>query len=196
MTFAGWLRSDDAGAVAVITAICCLLLFGVAALAVDIGTEYEVRRQSQSAADLAALAGALYLPRQPALACQAALANLKDNTPKGQAPGDVDDPSACDGTTGNTADGQVSITNDATVVTVTTPVKIVQFGLAGAVFTLTYRHKKIQKRTRKNSFCGTLGPVPSPPDRLCSGIKHQPQHRVAVPIAENGRNSSGTLTLF
>jgi hypothetical protein len=133
MTFMGWLRRDDAGVVAIIVAICALLLLGVAALAVDIGREYEVRRQSQSAADLAALAGANYLPRQPVLACQAALQNLKDNTPVGLAPEDVDDPSACDATTGNTADGQVKITNDATVITVTTPTKTVQFGLAAAI---------------------------------------------------------------
>lgn len=133
MTFMRWARSDDAGAVAVITAICSFLLLGVAALAVDIGSEFEVRRQSQSGADLAALAGALYLPRQPALACRTALQTLKDNTPGGQAPSDIDDPSACDATTGNTADGQVTIGNDSTEITVATPAKVVQFGLAGAI---------------------------------------------------------------
>jgi Flp pilus assembly protein TadG len=133
MTFTSLVRRDDTGAVAVIVAICALLLLGVAALAVDIGREYEVRRQAQSGADLAALAGALYLPRQPGLACQAALQSLKDNTPSGQAPGDIDDPSACDATTGNTADGQIAVTNDATVITVTTPTKIVRFGLAAAL---------------------------------------------------------------
>lgn len=49
---------DDAGAVAVLVAICALALFAVAALVVDLGLARDTRRQSQNAADAAALAAA------------------------------------------------------------------------------------------------------------------------------------------
>ncbi len=50
------LRSDE-GAVAVIVAICLVVLLTFAALAVDLGLWFTARRQLQSAADSAALAG-------------------------------------------------------------------------------------------------------------------------------------------
>ena len=131
MVTSRFVRRDDAGAVAVITAICSVLLFGVAALTVDIGRLWEVRRSSQSAVDLAALAGALHLPKTPVVACQTALQYLKDNTPPGQDPGDVDAPAMCTAT--GTADGQVQITNHNSRITVRTHPKIVNFGLAGAI---------------------------------------------------------------
>lgn len=48
---------DDSGAVAVIVAILMVVLVGVTALAVDVGYLMTVRRQLQTAADAAALAG-------------------------------------------------------------------------------------------------------------------------------------------
>jgi uncharacterized membrane protein len=69
-----WVRSDDAGAVAVITAIVSIVLFGVAALTVDIGRLWETRRQAQSDVDLATLAGALHLrDADETAACKTAL---------------------------------------------------------------------------------------------------------------------------
>ena len=131
MVTARLLRRDDAGAVAVITAICSLVLFGVAAMTVDLGRLWEVRRQSQSEVDLAALAGALHLPGKPTQACKTALQYLRDNTPIGQNPADIDADTMC--TDSGTADGQVEITNHATRITVRTHPKIVNFGLAGAM---------------------------------------------------------------
>ena len=49
---------DDSGAVAVIVAILVIALLGLAALAVDLGYFYNVRRALQAAADAGALAGA------------------------------------------------------------------------------------------------------------------------------------------
>lgn len=49
---------NQKGAIAVIIAIVASLLIGFTAIAVDVGYLYEVRRQLQSAADAAALAGA------------------------------------------------------------------------------------------------------------------------------------------
>lgn len=51
------LHEDDSGAVAVIVAILLVVFLGFAALVVDMGQWYNVRRQLQSAADAAALAG-------------------------------------------------------------------------------------------------------------------------------------------
>ena len=54
---------DESGAVAVLVAALSLVLFGIAALVVDLGLARDTRRQAQNAADSAALAAAnaLYL---------------------------------------------------------------------------------------------------------------------------------------
>lgn len=56
-------RRDDQGAVAVLVAVLALVLFGLAALVVDLGLARDTRRQAQNTADSAALAAgnALYL---------------------------------------------------------------------------------------------------------------------------------------
>jgi Flp pilus assembly protein TadG len=60
-------RSEDTGAVAVIVAICSVLLFGLSAFAVDFGMAYNSKRDLQKAADAAALAAATeLLDRAPA----------------------------------------------------------------------------------------------------------------------------------
>lgn len=51
-------RRDDHGAVAVLTAVLALMLFGIAALVVDLGIARDNRRQAQNTADAAALAAA------------------------------------------------------------------------------------------------------------------------------------------
>ncbi len=48
----------ERGAIAIVFAILCSLLFAFAALVVDLGNARDVRRQAQNAADAAALAGA------------------------------------------------------------------------------------------------------------------------------------------
>lgn len=49
---------DEQGAVAIMTAVCAIFLFVVAALVVDLGLARDVKRQSQNAADASALAAA------------------------------------------------------------------------------------------------------------------------------------------
>ena len=60
---------DDRGAVAVLTAVLAVVLFGMAALVVDLGMARDSRRQAQNTADAAALAAAnaLYATRAPNL---------------------------------------------------------------------------------------------------------------------------------
>ncbi|HET7173575.1 MAG TPA: TadE/TadG family type IV pilus assembly protein [Nocardioidaceae bacterium] len=53
---------DERGAFAVIFAICMVLLFSIAAMAVDLGNAYTRKRNTQNAADFAALAGGSQLP--------------------------------------------------------------------------------------------------------------------------------------
>ena len=55
-------RRDERGAVLIITVIMLVVLLGIAALAVDLGYAYEMRRQVQNTADAAALGAAQDLP--------------------------------------------------------------------------------------------------------------------------------------
>lgn len=56
-------RASERGTVAIIVAISATMLFGLAALGVDLGAAYARKRDIQTQADLAALAAAAYLPR-------------------------------------------------------------------------------------------------------------------------------------
>lgn len=60
---------EDGGAVAVLTAVMAVMLFGIAALVVDLGIARDNRRQAQNTADSAALAAAnaLYATTSPNL---------------------------------------------------------------------------------------------------------------------------------
>lgn len=55
----------DEGAVAVLVATFCVLLFGLAAIVIDLGYARDLDRQAQNAADAAALAAAERLSRAP-----------------------------------------------------------------------------------------------------------------------------------
>src|SRR5688500_1112073 len=52
----------ESGAVAIVVAICALMLFAVAAIVVDLGNGFVRKRDVQSQADFAALAGGVELP--------------------------------------------------------------------------------------------------------------------------------------
>ena len=71
---------DDAGATALVVALLIVALMGVAALTVDVGAMYIERRQLQTAADAAVLAGALELPANPSRAVAVANEYLELNT--------------------------------------------------------------------------------------------------------------------
>ena len=57
--------SNERGQVIIIVALLLVCLFGMTALVVDVGSIYEERRQAQTVADAAALAGAQDLPEYP-----------------------------------------------------------------------------------------------------------------------------------
>ena len=141
------LRYGDDGAVAVIVAITALLLFGIGALAVDLGNAYSRRREAQTTADLAALAGGQSLPDSCA-AFAAAVKYLHDNpvSDDSGAPADfsnVTDEQLADG---NLANGEVQVQNGAGLampacptstaarrIKVVVPGRNVAFGLANAL---------------------------------------------------------------
>ncbi|HEY5539831.1 MAG TPA: pilus assembly protein TadG-related protein [Coriobacteriia bacterium] len=70
---------NDSGAVAVIVALMMVVLVGVAALVVDMGSLYVERRKMQTAADAAALAGVQELPGDPTEARRIAAAYVSVN---------------------------------------------------------------------------------------------------------------------
>ncbi len=76
---------DDRGAVAVVTAICALMLMGFGAVAVDLGNAWARKRAIQTTADLAALAGASGLPDVQAARTLAARYLDKNRQPIGSA---------------------------------------------------------------------------------------------------------------
>lgn len=119
----------DEGVVAVVVALCAIVLFGFGALAVDLGNQYARARSAQTDADFAALAGAAQLPDQTA-AFNAAYNYLKLNLPQDDSGAPVGDPTNySDGLPGN---GEISFPT-ATRITVITPLRTVSFGLAGAL---------------------------------------------------------------
>jgi hypothetical protein len=124
-------RVDDTGAVAIVVAISSLLLFGTAALAVDLGNAFNRRRQSQGTADLAALAGAQDLDGTAVGAVKArvtAIDYLTRNLPLGGAM-----PSLGWDTNGDENDGEIQITQSDTRIRVVVPRRTVEFGIAAAI---------------------------------------------------------------
>lgn len=73
--------SSEDGAIAVVVAVIIVALMAFAAVAVDAGAMYSQRRQMQTAADAAALAGVQNLPHDPTLAVSAADAYALENYP-------------------------------------------------------------------------------------------------------------------
>lgn len=127
---------DERGAVAVLVAICSLLLISVAALAVDLGNAWTQRREVQTEADLAALAGGALLPAadqatKTAVATEV-LEYLKSNDTYGQDDGDSATWTVAQLLDASTANGEVTFPT-ANRLHVVSPPSTVEFGLAGAM---------------------------------------------------------------
>lgn len=124
-------RHDESGVVAIVAALCAVVLFGTAAMAVDLGNAWARKRASQTQADLAALAAGIMLPKgdaahQAAIAAEVA-AYFNRNSPDGTAP--VTGAQLLDG---GVANGEISFPTEKRL-RVVTPPSLVPFGLAGAV---------------------------------------------------------------
>jgi Flp pilus assembly protein TadG len=79
-------RREQRGAVLVIVAAAMMGMIGMAALAIDAGSWYQVQRRAQSAADAAALAGAQDLPTSTTAARADAIAYAATDLPGAPAP--------------------------------------------------------------------------------------------------------------
>jgi hypothetical protein len=124
----------DSGAVAVIVAICAIVLFGTAAMAVDLGNSWSRKRSAQTDADFAALAGATKLPASTPVQMQqardVAYKYLTDNLPRDDnGTGINPEPDYSDG---NPDNGEITFP-DANTIKVLTQRVHVSFGLAGAI---------------------------------------------------------------
>jgi hypothetical protein len=104
-------RRRDEGAIAVIVAICTVLLFTMAAFAVDFGATYNTKRQLSIAADAASLAAARSLATVPGTcasvvsnpaaiaAAQTAADDINSRNAPGSTPRDIDTSCIEDGKT-------------------------------------------------------------------------------------------------
>jgi len=117
----------DDGAVAVLVAILAVVLFGIAALVVDLGMAMETRRDAQKAADLTALASGQDLP-DTTVAKQTAITYLADNgwpMAAGNPMTAIDD--------GNYSNGEVDFSAGNTKITVYPPPRDVGFVFSGVL---------------------------------------------------------------
>ena len=132
-------RRDEAGVTAIIFAISALLIFGLAAIGVDLGNAMNRKKQNQNSADLAALAGAGALPAADAASKLVVQQKVADYLNQNQPPtdGNTCNNSAAtitaaqlgDGTLSN---GEVTFNGDSEI-TVTAPSTKVNFGMATAI---------------------------------------------------------------
>jgi hypothetical protein len=135
-----WTRRDDRGAVAVIFAISAVMIFGLAALGVDLGNAMNRKKLTQNAADLSALAGAEGLPAQDDSTLQKVADYLNKNAtatdgtdscnPDGGGPVTVDQLRSDD--PGGAANGEVTFPS-ADEIRVVSPAAKVTFGFANAI---------------------------------------------------------------
>ena len=128
---------NDRGAVAVLVAISSALLLSIAALAVDLGNAWTQRREVQTEADLAALAGGAGLPvatgPEQALLAAEVLTYLKANETYGQDDGASDTWTVAQLLDGSEANGELYFNLGPTKLRVITPPSLVKYGFAGAM---------------------------------------------------------------
>lgn len=130
---------DEAGVTAIIFALSALLIFGLAAIGVDLGNAMNRRKQNQNSADLAALAGAGALPASDAASKLVVRQKVADYLNQNQP---ATDDTTCNNSAatitatqladGDTTNGEVTFVNDSKI-TVTAPSTKVNFGMATAI---------------------------------------------------------------
>jgi Flp pilus assembly protein TadG len=135
-------RRDERGAVAVIFAICAVMIFGLAAMGVDLGNAMNRKKLTQNNADLAALAGAPSLPASDATGQDAVRQQVaswlntnsvvSDGINSCRSDPSVTSVTAGDLGDGNKANGEVTFPTSDEVRVVSPPAKVT-FGLANAI---------------------------------------------------------------
>ncbi len=127
---------NERGAVAIVFAISAVLIFGLAAIGVDLGNAMNRKKETQTSSDFAALAGANGLPDTSPTTVQLVADYLNKNQTStdgndkcDQSPGPVTVAELSDG---NPTNGEVTFPTTGTV-RVLAPQAKVQFGMANAI---------------------------------------------------------------
>lgn len=130
------MRRDERGATAIIVALSAVLLFGMAAIGVDLGNAMNRKKETQTSADFAALAGANGLPNTTDTTRQLVADYLNKNKTATDGndkcdlgSGPVTASELGDGTVSN---GEVTFPTSSTI-RVVAPAAKVQFGMATAL---------------------------------------------------------------
>lgn len=134
--FSGRVR-DDRGAVAIVFALLATVFLGLAAIGVDLGNAMNRKKQNQTSADFAALAGAQKLPSTDDGTLQAVADAINKNQPGSDGPdtcnADVYPVTKDDLKDGDNTNGEVTFPAGDTRIRVVAPATRVQFGLANAL---------------------------------------------------------------
>jgi len=165
---------DERGSAAVLMSVFLAsgLLFATGAVAVDLGQMYEVRREAQLAADLAATAGGGLLQTDPTKACEAALNYLREDDSFRPDETDIPPDSACSATGTSATIDSVDVDGDGSgetpVVTITgtsirvvVPRQRVDFGFATALG-ISDADVTAAARVELRSYGGGIGPFAIP----------------------------------
>ena len=195
-------RRNDHGAVAVLFAICAVLVFGMAAIGVDLGNAMNRKKQTQTSADFAALAGANGLPATGTATVQAVADYINKNQPR------TDGTDKCDTspgpvtvdelTDGDPANGEVTFPSTGRV-KVITPASKVQFGLATAI---GFSDTCVQGTAEARIASGASGMAPYYATSACSSgpqvLKSDaggPSIPFSVPtLSHNGESNTSVLS--
>ena len=133
-------RREEQGAIAILTALAAVVMFGFAALAVDLGNALARKGDTQSQADLTALAAGALLPGAKTASDPAVVA-VRDYLNRNQPQSDTGEAcvsasscvTASDLVDGEDSNGEVYFAKNGEQMTVLTPAARVQFGLAAAL---------------------------------------------------------------
>jgi len=186
--------TSERGAVAVTVAIAALLIFGMAALAVDLGNAFARTKAVQAQADLSALAGGGSLPGAKSAsddAVKAVVTYLNHNQPQSDGQSCVQTStcaSASDLVDGNDSNGEIYYLS-STMIRVISPPARVQFGLAGA---LGFSSTAVQREATVGIFSpGPVVPFFIPADCASGSIdikasNYNPNAPTFDPASSNG----------
>ncbi len=159
---------DERGTVAVIFAICALVLFGVAAMGVDLGNAMNRKKENQTSSDFAALAGASGLPITDSTTVQKVADYLNKNQPASDGTDKCNTSTGpitvSDLTDGDNSNGEVTFP-DSDHITVVAPATKVAFGLANAI---GFSDTCVQTAAEARIASGSVGMAPYYATSSCS----------------------------
>lgn len=162
-----WTRRDERGAVAVIFALSALMIFGLAAVGVDLGNAMNRKKQTQTSADFAALAGAEGLPDTGATTVQKVADYINENQPATDGNDECDtSPGAvtvAQLTDGDDSNGEVTFPGGR--IRVVAPLSKVTFGMANAI---GFSDVCVQSVATARIASGSVGMAPFYATSACS----------------------------